>query len=123
MIYYEAGIKVIRAELAQEKPSKYIEKWPGSFTDPWAHSELCKGMIPAELLNNVAVLMLESKRNDEAAVVLEEALANCDKMLNAEAGGDSEDSRVKALKITIRFNLAFCYEEAQKIGEATETLK
>jgi hypothetical protein len=35
-------------------------------------------MVPPELLNNLAVLLIESKKNAEAKKVLEEALRNCE---------------------------------------------
>ena len=60
LIYYEAGIKIMRDEISAEKRSKFMSFWPSSFTDPKAHIELCQSMIPPELLNNLAVLLMES---------------------------------------------------------------
>lgn len=37
--------------------------------------------------------------------------------------GSAEDSRLKALRISIRFNLACCYQKSSNIGEATEIFK
>lgn len=34
LIYYEAGIKILRDEIAREKRSKFIGKWPSSATEP-----------------------------------------------------------------------------------------
>jgi RNA polymerase-associated protein CTR9 len=76
-------------------------------------------MVPPELLNNYAVLLTETNKNHEAKKVLDEALANCEKML----AQDSEDIRLKALKITTKFNLACCIEVLNNIGEATEIFK
>ena len=50
----------------------------------------------------------------------EEALKNCDRLLT-ESG--VQDKRVRALQITIRFNMACCHEKACRIGEASEMLK
>ena len=75
-------------------------------------------MVPPELLNNLAVLMMEVDRHEESRVLLEEALRNCNTLLKAE-----EDDRIKALKITTKFNLACSYDTANKFGEATEIFK
>ena len=77
-------------------------------------------MIPPEILNNLAVLLIESNNNNEAKKNLEEALMNCEILQNK---GDAEDKRLQALKITIQFNLACCLENENKIGEASELFK
>ena len=50
----------------------------------------------------------------------EEAHKNCVKLL-AESG--VEDKRLKALHVTVKFNLACCHEKASRIGEASEMFK
>ena len=50
----------------------------------------------------------------------EEALENCEKLLKQ---GNSEDKRLQALRISIRFNLACSYDKASRIGEASEMFK
>jgi tetratricopeptide (TPR) repeat protein len=77
-------------------------------------------MVPPELLNNYAVLLMEHNKNGEAKKVLTEALNNCESL---QQNGGAEDIRLKALKITTRFNLACCLENENNIGEATEILK
>lgn len=77
-------------------------------------------MIPPELLNNLAVLLMEINKNSEAKKLLEEALQNCETL---QFKGDSEDKRLRALKITTQFNLACCLESENKIGEASEVFK
>lgn len=57
-------------------------------------------MVPVELLNNLAVLMLEADRQDEAEPILKEARQNCEVLLKEQA----DDARVKALSLTVRFN-------------------
>ena len=64
--------------------------------------------------------MLQEKRDTDACKHFEEALSNCDKLL---AQGNAKDKRVTALRLTIRFNLACCYDNASRIGEASEMFK
>ena len=77
-------------------------------------------MIPPELLNNLGVLMMQESRDVEALKNFEEALSNCEKLLSE---GNAEDKRLKAMRISIRFNLACCHDKARRIGEASELLK
>ena len=37
LIYYEAGVKVMRDNLKAERPFKFLQRWPSSFADPTAH--------------------------------------------------------------------------------------
>jgi tetratricopeptide (TPR) repeat protein len=78
LIYYENGIKIIRDEIASPKKSKFQAQWPSSFTDASAHIELTQTMVPPELLNNYAVLLMDAKKHADAKKILEEALANCE---------------------------------------------
>lgn len=48
-------------------------------------------MIPPELLNNLAVLMLQEQRSEEALSILSEALQNADRLLDE---GDKADLRL-----------------------------
>ena len=118
LVYYEAGIKIMRENLTSEK--RFMKKWPSSFIDPSESQKQAQSMIPPELLNNYAVLMQRDKRSDEAVQVLNEAFTNVDKLLEE---GNKSDNRVRALRHTIRFNLACCYDDANRIGEATDLLK
>lgn len=77
--------------------------------------------IPAELLNNVAVLnqiQLDASRKDPAAmdtiqVLYAEALRNIERA--AEASGDMTED-MEANRLTIQFNIAVFYEESgQKV--------
>jgi hypothetical protein len=43
---------------------------------------MAQGMVPPELLNNTAVLLLEIGKIAEAKVYLDEALDNCSKLLS-----------------------------------------
>jgi tetratricopeptide (TPR) repeat protein len=110
----------MRDEIQNERGSKHIGKWPSSFTDPLAHIELCQSMIPPELLNNLAVLLMEINKNSEAKKLLEEALQNCETL---QLKGDPDDKRLRALKITTQFNFACSLESENKIGEASEIFK
>ena len=64
-------------------------------------------MVPPELLNNTAVLLLELGRFAEARVYLDEALENCQKLIAIK----QDDYRVQALHLTTRFNLGYLLEE------------
>jgi tetratricopeptide (TPR) repeat protein len=120
LIYYDAGINIMREEIGCDKSNRFIEEWPSSFSDPTSHLELSKSMIPPELLNNLAVLLMQANKNGEAKATLEEALKNCDTLLEK---GDKNDTRVKALRITTRFNLACSLEKNLQIGDASELFK
>lgn len=76
-------------------------------------------MVPPELLNNYAVLLMETNKQAEAKRILDEALKNC-QTLQAQ---DAEDIRLKALTITTKFNLGCCLQAQNNIGEATEIFK
>ena len=82
--------------------------------------ELSQTMIPPELLNNLGVLMLEDDREEEALNHLQEALTNCENLLSK---GQSDDKRLLALRLHIKFNLACCHDKASRIGEASEMFK
>lgn len=56
----------MREEISRDKRSKFIGKWPSSATDPSAYLDLAQTMIPPELLNNYAVLLIELKKHAEA---------------------------------------------------------
>ena len=78
-------------------------------------------MVPPELLNNTAVIMMqEDGRNEEAFKLLNEALKNCDQLLSE---GNPDDKKLQALRVTLRFNLACCHEKSARIGEASDLLK
>lgn len=68
---------------------------------------MAQSMVPPELLNNTAVLLLEIGKIKEARVYLDEALTNCKKLLEIK----SDDQRVQALYLTTRFNLGYLLEE------------
>lgn len=63
--------------------------------------------------------MGEVNRDKEAHGLLEEALKNCNELIKL----DGSDDRIKALKITIRFNLACSLDKANRVGEASELFK
>jgi hypothetical protein len=65
-------------------------------------------------------MLMEAAKHADAKRVLEEALANCETQQKA---GGSEDLRLRALKITTKFNLGCCLESEKSIGEATEVFK
>lgn len=77
-------------------------------------------MVPPELLNNLAVLLIESNRSDEAKAFYDEALTNCENLL---AKGENTDGRLRALHLMTRFNIGCWLESKAKIGEATEIFK
>jgi len=127
LVYLEQGVSVMREHLAsakagsdRQKAFKFMARWPSSFESPQAHQELAQKMIPPEVLNNLAVLLTQEDRDAEALQLYEEARANCERL---SAEGCSEDRRLKALSITIRFNLACCHDKASRIGEASEMFK
>lgn len=111
---------MIRDEIATNKKSKFLGPWASSFTNPSLQLDLAQTMVPPELLNNYAVLLIETGKIAEAKRVLEEALANCESQQKA---GGSEDLRLRALKITNRFNLGCCLESENNIGDATDMFK
>jgi len=76
-------------------------------------------MVPAELLNNMAVLMMESERHSEAQAVINEAIENTDRLLKEKP----DDARLIALRITSKFNLGFWFEGNHQLGEASEIYK
>ena len=39
LVYYEAGIKILRDEIDANKKSKYLGQWPSSLTDPSSQLE------------------------------------------------------------------------------------
>ena len=51
---------------------------------------------------------------------MSEALQNADRLLDE---GEKGDLRLQAMRFTIRFNLACCHDDANRIGEATELFK
>ena len=53
----------MRDELAAPKKSKFRGLWPSSFTEPSAHIELTQTMVPPDLLNNYAVLLMDAKKH------------------------------------------------------------
>lgn len=75
-------------------------------------------MVPPELLNNLAVLQLEAGNLADAKVLLSEALENCEVLLKQQ-----QDDRIKALRISIKFNQAWCWESSSEIRLASETYK
>jgi len=97
-----------------------MAKWPSCFESPTDHQDICQTMIPPELLNNLGVLMLQESRDEDALKNFEEGLSNCDKLLEL---GNSEDKRLLALRLTVKFNLACCHNKASRIGEASEMYK
>jgi hypothetical protein len=66
LIYYENGIRIMRDEIAANKRSKFQCQWPSSLSEPSAQLELAQTMVPPELLNNYAVLLIDAKKNKEA---------------------------------------------------------
>ena len=71
--------------------------------DENAQEQIAQQIVPPELLNNLAVLQLEAGNLADAKVLLTEALQNCEILLKHQ-----EDDRVKVLRITVKFNLAWC---------------
>ena len=49
---------------------------------------------------------------------MSEALKNCETLLGAQ-----DDDRVKALRLTVKFNLAWCLENSSEITQASEIYK
>jgi tetratricopeptide (TPR) repeat protein len=123
--YYEAGIRIIKQHIDKEQPEKFkfMKQWPSSFEDPKQGLKLTQTFVPPEILSNYAVLLLQEDPVDMSEVIkyLEEALKNCDMMVGEE--GTTDDTRLKALKMSIRFNLACCFEKNDKIGEASDIFK
>jgi hypothetical protein len=52
----------MKEELAKEQPSSFLTPWFSSCEDPNSHLELARTMVPPELLNNTAVLLMEAER-------------------------------------------------------------
>jgi hypothetical protein len=77
-------------------------------------------MVPPELLNNFAVMLMDADRNTEAKRILDEALTNCEVLKKAHG---ADDLRLKALTITTKFNFACCLESDNNIGDASEIFK
>jgi hypothetical protein len=125
LIYYEAGIKIMKEELAKEHTSHFLTPWFSSCEDPNAHLEVARKMVPPELLNNTAVLLMEADRFDEALLHLEEARENCNRMMQEVTKSEEgePDKRLVALSLNIKFNLAYCKEHHNKIGEANDLYK
>lgn len=71
--------------------------------DEYAQEQIAQQIVPPELLNNLSVLQLEAGNLADAKVLLTEALQNCEILLKQQ-----DDDRVKALRITVKFNLAWC---------------
>lgn len=71
--------------------------------DENAQEQIAQQIVPPELLNNLSVLQLEAGNLADAKVLLTEALQNCEILLKQQ-----DDDRVKALRITVKFNLAWC---------------
>ena len=137
LVYYEQGVNIMREFLAEKKaaeegvksdqpshitaPFKFMQKWPSSFETSDAHQDLCQSMIPPELLNNLGVLMMQENRDAEAMKNFDEALTNCEKLLSESQ--DTEDRRLQAMRISVRFNTACCHDKASRVGEASEIYK
>lgn len=73
--FYERGIQVMKQQINTRAVdrSPFVDAWQSSFAEATALPELAASMVPPELLNNVAVLLLEVKRPVEAEVYLREA--------------------------------------------------
>jgi tetratricopeptide (TPR) repeat protein len=72
-------------------------------------------MVPPEILNNLAVLLIEQGDVTQALEIVNEALSNCQTLLEKQ-----DDTRLKALSLTLRFNKAWCCEQNQKSEEAAD---
>jgi tetratricopeptide (TPR) repeat protein len=81
------------------------------------------GHAPPEILINVGTLCLEVGKIDEAKPHFIEAIEACDRQLATFPGESQEALRLKAIKITARFNLGYWYEVKGQFAEATEAYK
>mmetsp|Transcript_22137 Transcript_22137/g.21347 ORF Transcript_22137/g.21347 Transcript_22137/m.21347 type:complete len:92 (-) Transcript_22137:1986-2261(-) len=76
-------------------------------------------VVPPELFNNIGVLRLEIGQVEEALEAFKQSLKNSNLLL----GLKGEDTRLKAIKVTSKFNMAYWYEQHNRLGEATEYYK
>ena len=73
-------------------------------------------MVPPELLTNLAVLYIEQNQFTEARAVLEESIKNCEALCELE----TQEPRMRALRLTTRFNYAYCLEHSNELKAASE---
>lgn len=64
--HYKRGIQIIREQISADDKSKFVEQWQSSYINAQAHLDLAQSMVPVELLNNLAVLMIESGETNQA---------------------------------------------------------
>ena len=76
-------------------------------------------IVSPDLYNNIGVLRLEVGKIKEAQDAFQKAISNCQQLLTIR----KDDSRIKAIMITSRFNLAYWYEQHNQFGEATDLYK
>ena len=79
-------------------------------------------LVPPELLVNVGTLRLEIGKVQESMQAYEQAIANCDKLLEFHIQGE-EHTKLVAIRLTARFNLAYWLETNNEITKATESYK
>jgi len=79
-------------------------------------------VVPPELLVNVGTLRLEIGKVQESMQAYEQAIANCDKLLESHIQGE-EHAKLVAIRLTARFNLAYWLETNNEITKATESYK
>ena len=119
--FYETGLNIIRHHLKSEEPFKFMAQWPSCFEDPTKHMEVTSKRVPPEILCNYGVLLLsEEGRQQEAMDSLQEALKESERLLSQV---DKDDTRIKALVLTLKFNITRCHEKTSRIGEASDMYK
>lgn len=93
LVYYENGLKIKQGEFEND-PEKIIQP---------------------ELFLNIGVLRLEVGKEKESVESFEKAIQVCNQILEV----NKEDKRVKAIKITAKFNLGYCFEMSNEYGKSS----
>lgn len=75
--------------------------------------------IQPELMNNIGVILMKMRRFDEARKKLQTA----GRIVTSELRRNSRDLRMKAINLTIQFNLGILASESYQFGEATMLFK
>ncbi len=93
LVYYETGVKVLQQEIDGRKKDK------ANLSE--------EDYVPPDLYNNIGVLRLEVGKVAEAEESFKKAIKNCSALLALK----KDDFRIKAIRITSKFNLAYWYEQ------------
>lgn len=81
LYHYQQGIAIMRRKISAPDQFKFMEKWQSSTIEPDDLEQITQTMIPPELLNNLAVLQLETGNFPESNSLLQEAIQNCEVLL------------------------------------------